>query len=122
MISNSNTSGRARLIGIMLLVTTFLAGGFSGAALERRASAAPAAPRPEAKAQPAERQVTCRCPTSIAPVEVLAAGRAGRRGTSPRPTSDGASADSALLELAVVAMTRRSGRCCSGLDELDGHR
>jgi Spy/CpxP family protein refolding chaperone len=56
MISNSNTSGRARLIGIMLLVTTFLAGGFSGAALERRASAAPAAPRPEAKAQPAERQ------------------------------------------------------------------
>lgn len=55
-MSNSNAPGRTRLIGVVLLVATFLAGGFSGAAVERRASAAPAAARPEAKVDLAKQE------------------------------------------------------------------
>lgn len=41
MIPNFSGPGRARFLGIVLLAATFLAGGLSGAALERRASAEP---------------------------------------------------------------------------------
>jgi|GEM_PF-1749912 len=41
MISNLGKPGRARLIGISLLMATFLAGGFSGAALERHSRVEP---------------------------------------------------------------------------------
>lgn len=55
MSTGSNITSRPRLIGIVLLVATFVAGGFSGAALERRANSKPPAPEPQVKAQPAER-------------------------------------------------------------------
>lgn len=55
MSTGSNISSRPRLIGIVLLMATFVAGGFSGAALERRANAKLPAPEPQVKAQPAER-------------------------------------------------------------------
>lgn len=40
MMTNASGSGRTRLLGIVLLVATFLAGGVSGAAVVRRATVA----------------------------------------------------------------------------------
>jgi uncharacterized membrane protein len=49
MMANSSGSGRTRLLGVVLLVATFLAGGMSGAAVVRRAGVAASA-----RAVPAE--------------------------------------------------------------------
>lgn len=53
---NVSGSGRARLLGIALLVATFLAGGISGAAVSRRTGALPqsAAVSPEVQGKAAE--------------------------------------------------------------------
>lgn len=55
MTAGSSFMSRPRLVGIALLMATFVAGMFSGAALERRAGARAPQPEPQAKAQPAER-------------------------------------------------------------------
>lgn len=55
MTAGPSFTRRPRLIGIVLLVATFVAGAFSGAALERRAGAKAHQAEPQAKAQPAER-------------------------------------------------------------------